>query len=63
MRGSFMEDICGDVESPPHPARAWADLLTLRRAIAAERPRGLAGFHDPVKGGILPQRCPFGTIA
>ena len=51
---SFMEDICGDVESPPRHARAWADMLSLRRAVAEERLKGLAGFRDAVKVGTFP---------
>ena len=51
---SFMEDICGDVETPPRPARAWADMLSLRRAMAAERLKGLTGFRDAVKAGAFP---------
>ena len=51
---SFMEDICGDVESPPRHARAWADMLSLRRAMAAERLKGLTGFRDAVKAGAFP---------
>ena len=50
MRGSFREDICGDVESPPPPA----GMLPLRRAMAAERLEGLTGFRDAVKAGIFP---------
>ena len=51
---SFMEDICGDVETPPRHARAWADMLSLRRAMAAERLKGLTGFRDAVKAGAFP---------
>ena len=51
---SFMEDICGDVESLPRHARAWADMLSLRRAMAAERLKGLTGFRDAVKAGAFP---------
>ncbi len=51
---SFMEDICGDVENPPRHARAWADMLSVRHALAAERLRGLRGFRDAVKAGTFP---------
>ena len=51
---SFMEDICGDVETPPRHARAWADMLSLRRAMAAERLKGLTGFRDAVRAGTFP---------
>lgn len=52
---SFMEDICGDVENPPRHAKAWADLLSLRRAVAAERMKGLTGFRDEVMAGTFPR--------
>ncbi len=51
---SFMEDICGDVEAPPRHAKAWADMLSLRRATAAERLKGLTGFRDAVRAGTFP---------
>lgn len=51
---SFMEDICGDVENPPRHAKAWGDLLSLRRAMAAERGRALAGFQQAVTEGTFP---------
>ena len=51
---SFMEDICGDVENPPRHAKAWADMLSLRRAMAAERLKGLTGFRDEVRAGTFP---------
>ena len=51
---SFMEDICGDVKNPPRHAKAWADLRSLRRAMAAERMKGLAGFRDEVMAGSFP---------
>lgn len=51
---SFMEDICGDVESPPRHAKAWADMLSLRRAMTAERLKGLTGFRDEVLAGTFP---------
>ena len=54
MRESFMEDIRGDVEVPPRHARAWVDMLSLRRAMAAERLKGLAGFLDAVRAGTFP---------
>ncbi len=53
---SFMEDICGDVENPPRHAKAWADMLSLRKAMAAEREKGLAGFREAVVSGSFP--CP-----
>ena len=54
---SFMEDICGDVEHPPRHARAWGDMLSLRRAMASERRRALTGFRDSVLGGTFPDEA------
>lgn len=51
---SFMEDICGDVENPPRHAKAWGDVLSLRKQIAAERDRALQGFRDDVQFGAFP---------
>ncbi|KIC12838.1 hypothetical protein RA19_00035 [Leisingera sp. ANG-M1] len=51
---SFMMDICGDVENPPRHAKAWADMLSVRKALAAEREKGLTGFRDEVKAGTFP---------
>lgn len=51
---SFMEDICGDVECPPRHAKAWADMLSLRCAMIAERLKGLTGFRDEVQAGTFP---------
>ncbi len=51
---SFMEDICGDVEHPPRHAKAWADMLSARKAVSTERENGLAGFRDAVKAGSFP---------
>lgn len=53
---SFMEDICGDVEHPPRHAKAWADMLSLRKAMAAERDKGITGFRDAVRSARFP--CP-----
>lgn len=51
---SFMEDICGDVENPPRHAKAWGDVLTLRKQIAAERGKALSGFRSDVQSGAFP---------
>ena len=51
---SFMEDICGDVENPPRHAKAWGDLLSIRKQLAAERREALTGFRDAVKDGSFP---------
>ena len=51
---SFMEDICGDVENPPRHAKAWGDVLSVRKALAAERQKVLTGFRDAVQDGAFP---------
>ena len=51
---SFMQDICGDVENPPRHAKAWADMRSVRKLLAAEREKGIAGFRDEVRAGTFP---------
>ena len=51
---SFMEDICGDVENPPRHAKAWGDVLSIRKALAAERAKALTGFREDVQPGAFP---------
>ncbi len=51
---SFMEDICGDVENPPRHAKAWGDVATIRKALAAERDKSLTGFRTDVQSGAFP---------
>ena len=51
---SFMEDICGDVENPPRHAKAWGDVLSIRRQLAAERERALTGYRTDVQSGAFP---------
>ncbi len=51
---SFMEDICGDVENPPRHAKAWGDVLSIRKQMQAERGRALGGLRDDVTSGAFP---------
>lgn len=51
---SFMEDICGDVENPPRHAKAWGDVLSIRKQLQAERAKALSGFGADVKSGAFP---------
>ena len=51
---SFMEDICGDVENPPRHAKAFGDLLSIRKQLSEERLKALAAFRDAVKDGSFP---------
>ena len=52
----FMEDVCGDSETPPRHAKAYADLRALRRKISAERVRALKAFRQDVESGGYPGR-------
>lgn len=50
----FMEDICGDLESPPRHAKAYGDLRSLRQKIQVERLSALKAFKDDVDSGTFP---------
>lgn len=50
----FMEDICGDMANPPRHAKAYGDLLSLRRSIRDERDKALAAFKKDVDAGTFP---------
>jgi 3-methyl-2-oxobutanoate hydroxymethyltransferase len=50
----FTADICGDNPTPPHHARAFGDVLSLRQAMAAERERALTAFAAAVREGSFP---------
>ena len=51
---SFLADVTGDVENPPRHAKAWADMLSVRAAMSAEREKGVTGFRDEVRAGTFP---------
>ena len=51
-----MEDVCGDSQTPPRHAKAYADLRALRRKISAERIRALKAFRRDVESGGYPGR-------
>jgi 3-methyl-2-oxobutanoate hydroxymethyltransferase len=50
----FTADITGDNPKPARHARAFGDVLSLRRAMAAERQRALAAFAGAVRDGSFP---------
>ncbi len=52
----FMDDVCGDSQTPPRHAKAYADLRALRREISAERIRALKAFRRDVESGGYPGR-------
>ena len=50
----FMEDICGENDTRPRHARAFGDLLSIRRAIESERVAALRRFRESALGGEFP---------
>ena len=52
----FMEDVCGDSETPPRHAKAYADLRAMRRKFSAKRYSALKAFHRDVESGGYPGR-------
>ena len=50
----FMGDVCGDSQTPPRHAKAYADLNALRHKIASERIRALTAFREDVESGGYP---------
>lgn len=53
----FMQDICGDGDTAPRHARAYADLAGLRRRIREERVRALKAFREDALGGGFPGKA------
>lgn len=52
----FTADITGDNPSPARHARAFGDVLSLRRAMAHERQRALSAYADAVRKGTFPDQ-------
>ena len=50
----FMEDICGDNPDLPRHARAFGDLLSIRKQLNDERKRALGCFKAAVESGSFP---------
>jgi 3-methyl-2-oxobutanoate hydroxymethyltransferase len=50
----FTADITGDNATPARHARAFGDVLSLRRAMEAERTRALAAYAAAVREGSFP---------
>ena len=50
----FMEDACGDSENPPRHARAFGNLMTLRKQLADERIKALIAFRKAIEEGNFP---------
>ena len=51
---SYMSDLCGDTENPPRHAKAFGNVLSIRKQLAAERLRALAGYRNAVMDGSFP---------
>lgn len=50
----FMDDICGEFDTPPRHAKAYADLRSLREKIKSEKTRALREFRADVDAGTFP---------
>ena len=50
----FMEDICGDSENPPRHAKAYGNILKLRKQIKLERIKALKAFKKDSMTGKFP---------
>ena len=50
----FMEDICGDTESPPRHARAFGNLRQRREELRMERVSALTRFREAAEAGEFP---------
>ena len=51
---SYMSDLCGDTENPPRHAKAFGDVGSIRKQLAAERSKALAGYRAAVMDGSFP---------
>ena len=52
----FMEDVCGDSETPPRHGKAYANLRAMRRKFSPKRYSVLKAFHRDVESGGYPSR-------
>ena len=50
----FMEDICGDNPNQPRHARAFGDLLSIRKQLSEERFRAVSAYKSAVENGSYP---------
>lgn len=58
----FTNDICGESERLPRHARAYADLATLHRQVAAERVSALTAFRADVEAGHFPSDAEIAKV-
>lgn len=50
----FQSDICGETETRPRHARAFADLYSMQKAVDAERLKALKAYRQAVQEGSFP---------
>lgn len=53
----FMEDLGGDVENPPRHAKAFGNMLSIRKELNAERGRALRAFCSAVQDRSFPDEA------
>lgn len=51
---SYMSDLCGDTDNPPRHAKAFGDVGSIRKQLAAERSKALSGYRTAVMDGSFP---------
>ena len=54
MQYLFMDDICGENETQPRHAKAYANLRKMRAEIEAERICALKAWKNDVTSGAFP---------
>ncbi len=54
---SYMSDLCGDTENPPRHAKAFGDVGSIRKQLAEERQKSLAGYRAAVMDGSFPDEA------
>ena len=58
----FQEDVCGETETRPRHARAYADLLSLKKEMQSERMTALGKFRADVQSGAFPSKYEIVSI-
>lgn len=53
---SYMSDLCGDTPNPPRHAKAFGDVGSIRKQLAAERLKALEGYQAAVMDGSFPDK-------
>ena len=58
----FMEDICGDTETPPRHAREFGNLRKIRAELKDERVRALSAFREAAEAEQFPSEAETPSI-